>query len=109
MAPWISHDGEARGGRILDVFNRRATTPARERPSQMVAGRRGRGTRSVNYSPYAGCCRLASVNSVEYLADVLPRLARRIRLRDMYALMPARWPPSESLADVAPEQAATQE
>jgi hypothetical protein len=31
------------------------------------------------------------VNPVEYLADVLPRLARRVRLRDIGALMPARW------------------
>jgi hypothetical protein len=38
-----------------------------------------------------GCCRLADVNPVEYLADVPPRLARRVRLRDMPALMPARW------------------
>jgi len=39
---------------------------------------------------------------------VLPRLSRRIRLRDMYALMPARWTPSESPAVVAPAQPAGQ-
>ena len=39
-----------------------------------------------------GCCKLAEVNPVEYLADVLPRLAtRRIRLCDMPALLPAAW------------------
>ena len=38
-----------------------------------------------------GCCELAKVNPVEYLADVLPRLAQRVRLRDVPALLPARW------------------
>jgi len=38
-----------------------------------------------------GCCQLADVNPVEYLADVLPRLAQRVRLRDVPALLPARW------------------
>jgi len=38
-----------------------------------------------------GGCELADVNPVEYLADVLPRLARRVRLRDVPALLPARW------------------
>jgi len=38
-----------------------------------------------------GCCQLADVNPVEYLADVLPRLARRLRLADIPALMPAQW------------------
>ncbi len=38
-----------------------------------------------------GCCALAGVNPVEHLADVLPRLSRRVRLRDIPALMPAAW------------------
>jgi hypothetical protein len=52
--------------------------------------------------------RLSNVSPVEYLADVIPRLARRIRLRDMYALMPARRKPIPSPAEVMPEQAAAQ-
>ena len=38
-----------------------------------------------------GCCALTDVNPVEYLADVLPRLSRRVRLADIPALMPAAW------------------
>jgi transposase len=38
-----------------------------------------------------GSCALAGVNPVEYLADVLPRLARKIRLCDIPDLLPARW------------------
>lgn len=53
-----------------------------------------------------GSCRLAQVNPVEYLADVLPRLARRIRLREMYALVPARWKPGKAAAETVPEPAA---
>ena len=38
------------------------------------------------------CCRLAEVNPVEYLANVLPRLARRVRLSDIgWPSTPARW------------------
>jgi len=36
--------------------------------------------RAIAYTILA-CCRLADVNPVEYLRDVLPRLARRVRLR----------------------------
>ncbi len=38
-----------------------------------------------------GSCALAEVNPVEYLGDVLPRLARGVRMRDVAALLPARW------------------
>jgi hypothetical protein len=31
------------------------------------------------------------VNPVEYLTDVLPRLARGVRLRDAPAMLPAAW------------------
>jgi hypothetical protein len=36
-------------------------------------------------------CRLAGVDPVAYLADVLPRLSRSIRLRELPALLSARW------------------
>jgi len=38
-----------------------------------------------------GCCVLAEVDPVEYLADVLPRLARGVRLADVADLLPAAW------------------
>jgi hypothetical protein len=31
------------------------------------------------------------VNPVEYLTDILPRLARGLRLRDVPAMLPAAW------------------
>ena len=36
-------------------------------------------------------CALNDINPVQYLADVLPRLSRRIRLADIPALMPVAW------------------
>lgn len=37
------------------------------------------------------CCQLAEVNPLEYLKDVLPRLARGLRLADAPSLLPTRW------------------
>ncbi len=49
-----------------------------------------------------GCCELAGVNPVEYLADVLPRLARRVRLRDVPDLLPVRWKAARNAPVAAP-------
>jgi hypothetical protein len=38
-----------------------------------------------------GSCRLAGVNPIEYLADVLPRLARGVRAREADTLLPSAW------------------
>ncbi len=43
-----------------------------------------------------GSCRLAEVDPVEYLGDVLPRLAKKMRLLDVPALLPARWKASRA-------------
>jgi len=48
-----------------------------------------------------GCCELADVNPVEYLANVLPRLARGLRLCDAPALLPARWKAARAAATAA--------
>jgi hypothetical protein len=41
------------------------------------------------------------VDPVAYLADVLPRLSRRIRLLDVPALLPAAWKASRAAAAAA--------
>jgi len=38
-----------------------------------------------------GCCRIVGLDPVEYLADVLPRLVRPVRLRALPDLLPHRW------------------
>jgi len=47
-----------------------------------------------------GCCALLDINPVEYLADVLPRLSRRLRLADVPGLMPAQWKAARAAAAV---------
>jgi transposase len=48
-----------------------------------------------------GSCRLAGVDPIEYLADVLPRLTRRIRLLDVPSLLPSRWAAARAAAVAA--------
>jgi len=57
--------------------------------------------RRIAYTILA-CCRLADVNPVEYLRDVLPRLApSRPPLRDLPDLLPSRWKAAREAAVAA--------
>lgn len=47
-----------------------------------------------------GSCRLAGVNPVDYLQDILPRLAVKRRLRDAPLLLPVRWKRDRQLSGV---------
>jgi transposase len=49
------------------------------------------GERAAIALTILACCRLADVNPVEYLTDILPKLSGRIRIRDLCDLLPARW------------------
>ena len=64
---------------------------AMTRKNFLFAGSDAGGERAAIAYTLLGCCALAEVNPVEYLADVLPRLARRIRISELPALLPARW------------------
>jgi transposase len=61
------------------------------RKNFLFAGSDAGGHRAAIAYTVLGCCALADVDPVEYLADVLPKLSRRIRLADIPALMPAAW------------------
>jgi transposase len=61
------------------------------RKNFLFAGSDAGGERAAIAYTVLGCCALADLNPVEYLADVLPRLSRRLRLADIPALMPAAW------------------
>ena len=91
------------------IVERLHVRAALTRKNFLFAGSDAGGERAAIAYTILGCCRLAKVNPVEYLADVLPRLARRVRLRDMYALMPARWHRSEPAAAVTPGPVAAHE
>ena len=55
---------------------------------------------SIAYTIF-GSCRLAGIDPVEYLADVLPKLTRRIRLLDLPAMLPSRWAAARAAATPA--------
>lgn len=67
------------------------------RKNYLFAGSDAGGERAAIVYTILGCCQLCGVNPVEYLADVLPRLARRVRLCDVPAMLPTR-----AIADQAP-------
>lgn len=73
------------------VVERLHVRTAMTRKNFLFAGSDAGGERAAIAYTVLGCCALAEVNPVEYLADVLPRLSRRIRLADIPALMPAAW------------------
>ena len=62
------------------------------RKNFLFAGSDAGGERAAIAFTLLGCCALAKVDPVKYLADVLPRLAtRKLRLCDMPALLPEAW------------------
>lgn len=70
------------------------------RKNYLFAGSDAGAERGAIAYTIIGCCRLADVNPVEYLALVLPRLARGIRLVDVPAFLPARWKVARSSAAI---------
>lgn len=61
------------------------------RKNYLFAGSDAGGERAAIAYTILGCCRIAGVNPTEYLRDVLPLLARRIRLITLPELLPAAW------------------
>lgn len=61
------------------------------RKNYLFAGSDAGGERAAIAYTLLGCCQLADVDPVEYLADVMPRMTRRMRIADLPALLPAQW------------------
>lgn len=61
------------------------------RKNFLFAGSDAGAERAAIMYTILGCCALAEVDPVEYLTDVMPRLARGIRLRDVADLLPNQW------------------
>lgn len=78
------------------IVERLHVRTALTRKNYLFAGSDAGGDRAAIAYTILGCCTLADVNPVEYLADVLPRLAGRIRQVDVAELMPAAWKASRS-------------
>ena len=81
-------------GRIpLDnsIVERLHVRAALTRKNYLFAGSDKGAERAAIAYTIIGSCKLVDVDPIEYLADVLPRLARKIRLVDMPDLLPATW------------------
>lgn len=73
------------------VVERLHVRTALTRKNFLFAGSDAGGHRAAIAYTVLGSCALADVDPVQYLADVLPKLSRRVRLADIPALMPAAW------------------
>lgn len=73
------------------VVERLHVRAALTRKNYLFAGSDAGGERAAIAYSILGSCDLAKVDPVEYLGDILPRLARGIRLVDAPSLLPAAW------------------
>jgi transposase len=71
------------------------------RKNFLFAGSDAGGERAAIAYTIFGSCRLAGVDPIEYLADVLPKLTRRVRLMDLPSLLPSRWAVARAAARAA--------
>jgi transposase len=74
------------------IVERLHVRAALTRKAYLFAGSDAGGDRAAIAYTILGCCQLAGVNAVEYLADILPRLARGGIAKLGYVdMMPDRW------------------
>jgi len=71
------------------------------RKNFLFAGADTGGDRAAIAYTILSSCRLAGVDPHAYLADVLPRLTRRIRIKDLPDLLPSRWAAARATAAAA--------
>jgi transposase len=83
------------------IVERLHVRAALTRKNFLFAGADSGGERAAIAYTILGSCRLAGVDPAEYLADVLPKLTRRIRLLDLPSLLPSRWAAARSAAQSA--------
>jgi hypothetical protein len=81
------------------VVERLHVRTALTRKNFLFAGSDAGGERAAIAFTLMGCCKLAKVNPLAYLADVLPQLTtRKVRLRDIPSLLPTAWKRSHPAA-----------
>jgi transposase len=102
LGRFLEHGAIPMDNGIVERLHVRA---ALTRKNFLFAGSDTGGERAAIAYTILACCRLAEVNPVEYLRDMLPRLAGRIRLRDASSLLPARWKAAREVAAMASAQA----
>lgn len=80
------------------IVERLHVRTAMTRKNYLFAGSDGGAERAAIAYTILGSCRLAGVDPLEYLADVLPRMTRRIRLLELSQLLPSRWAAARAAA-----------
>jgi transposase len=98
LGRFLEHGAIPMDNGIVERLHVRA---ALTRKNFLFAGSDAGGERAAIAYTILGCCRLAEVNPVEYLRDVLPRLSRRVRLGEVANLLPARWKAARAAAEAA--------
>jgi transposase len=73
------------------IVERLHVRAALTRKNFLFVGADSGGERAAIAYTILGSCRLAGVEPIEYLRDVLPRLTGKIRILDLPALLPSRW------------------
>jgi transposase len=87
------------------IVERLHVRAALTRKNYLFAGSDTGGERAAIAYTILGCCRLVGVNPVAYLTDVLPRLARGVRLRDVPDMLPAAWKAARQATAAVPQPA----
>lgn len=83
------------------IVERLHVRTALTRKNFLFVGSDDGGERAAIAYSILGSCRLAGVDPIEYLVDVLPKLMGRIRIIDLPSLIPSRWAASRSAAAAA--------
>jgi transposase len=83
------------------IVERLHVRAALTRKNFLFAGADSGGDRAAIAYSILGSCRLAGVDPQAYLADVLPRLTGRIRIKDLPDLLPSRWAAARAAAAAA--------
>lgn len=73
------------------IVERLHVRAALTRKNFLFVGADSGGERAAIAYTILGSCRLAGVDPLEYLRDVLPRLTGKIRILDLPALLPSKW------------------
>lgn len=97
-------------GRFLDygyvpidngIVERLHVRTALTRKNYLFAGSDAGAERAAVAYTILGSCRLAGIDPLEYLRDVLPRMTRKVRLLDLAQLLPSRWATARAAAQTA--------
>jgi transposase len=80
------------------IVERQHVRVALTRKNFLFCGSDAGGHRAAVIYTVLGCCALADVDPVEYLSDVLPRLARGVSRDEARELLPHRWKAARAAA-----------